>query len=234
MDRAESSRRDAVLDAVSAETERQELRARDDAVLRVRERGHREVDGVLTGHIPVKPPGAEIRPLEPATAERHRSGVKRFALIVLLALSGCGGEQRAVTSCSPPPVHRGDDGVWIEAQPEELRLVGALGYWPEDWDDVERAQVFTVGNGPDGIAAKTMWIFRAPDLKGEGGSHMKIEGRNLDGGGTFEQTNSAVFYEGQNGAPSYASTLDLPNAGCWRLTLTTDDLEATVDIRAVD
>jgi hypothetical protein len=132
-------------------------------------------------------------------------------------------------------VHRGGDaGVWIAAAPERLRLIGTLGYWPEDWDDVERAQVFTVGNGPDGVAAKTMWSFRAPDLKGEGGSHMKIEGRNLEGEGTFEQTGSAIFYEGQNGAPSYTSSLDLPNAGCWRLTLTTDDLEATVDIRAVD
>ena len=160
--------------------------------------------------------------------------MKRCAPIVLLVLAGCGGAQQAAAPCSPPLVHRDDAGVTIQAEPEELRLVGTLGYWLEDWDDVERAQVFTVGHGPDGIAAKTMWIFGAPDLKGEGGSHMKIRGRNLEGEGTFEQTNSAVFYEGQNGAPSYASSLDLPNAGCWRLTLTTDDLEATVDIRAVD
>jgi hypothetical protein len=99
---------------------------------------------------------------------------------------------------------------------------------------VERAQVFTAGSGPDGAAAKTLWSFLAPDLKGDGGSHMKIKGRNLEGEGTFEQTNSAVSFEGQNGAPSYSSSLDLPDAGCWRLTLTTDDLEATVDIRAVD
>lgn len=160
--------------------------------------------------------------------------MKRCALIVLLVLAGCGAEERAAAPCSPPPVHRSDGSVWIDAEPEELRLTGTLGYWPEDWDDVPRAQVFTVDNGPGGVAAKTMWIFRARDLKGEGGSHMRIEGHNLEGDGTFEQTNSAVFYEGQNGAPSYASSLDLPNAGCWRLTLKTDDLAATVDIRAVD
>ena len=167
---------------------------------------------------------------------RYRSGVKRCALIVVLVLAGCGGEeQRAAAPCSPPLVHRGGDaGVTIRAEPEELRLVGTLGHWPEDWDDVEWAQVFTAGNGPDGVAAKTLWSFLAPDLKGEGGSHMKIKGRNLEGEGTFEQTNSAVSFEGQNGAPSYSSSLDLPNSGCWRLSLTTDDLEATVDIRAVD
>ena len=143
--------------------------------------------------------------------------MKRCALIAVLLLAGCGGEQQAAAPCSPPLVHRGDAGVTIQAEPEDLRLVGTLGYWLEDWDDVERAQVFTVGNGPDGLAAKTMWSFRAPDLKGEGGSHIKLKGRNLEGEGTFEQTGSAIFYEGQNGAPSYTSTLDLPNAGCWRL-----------------
>jgi hypothetical protein len=49
-----------------------------------------------------------------------------------------------------------------------------------------------------------LWQFFAPGL--ERGSHLKIRACNLYSDGTFEQTG---------------------------LTLTTDDLEATVDIRAV-
>jgi hypothetical protein len=47
------------------------------------------------------------------------------------------------------------------------------------------------------------------------------------------QTFAEIWYEGQNGAPSYASIIDLPSPGCWRLTLTTGDLKATIDLRAV-
>ena len=63
---------------------------------------------------------------------------------------------------------------------------------------------------------------------------MKIKGRNLEGTAPSSRRTRRSSFEGQNGAPSYSSSLDLPDAGCWRLTLTTDDLEATVDIRAVD
>lgn len=147
--------------------------------------------------------------------------------------------QPASQRCDPPPIHRGDaggdprrEGVWVEAEPPELQLIAALGYWPEDWDDVRRAQVYT-GGIRNGTAAKTAWIFLAPDLRGKGGDHLKIRARNLEGEGTWEQTFAAISYDGQRGAPSYASILDLPEPGCWRLELSTADLRATVDIRAV-
>jgi hypothetical protein len=59
-----------------------------------------------------------------------------------------------------------------------------------------------------------------------------VEGRNLTGKGTFRDTFAAISYEGQEGAPSYASIIDLPTPGCWRLTLTTGDLRAHVDVSA--
>ena len=62
MDRLEPSGRNAVLDAVASEAERDELRSRDDPVLRVGQVGERQVDGALTGHIPVKAPAATSRP----------------------------------------------------------------------------------------------------------------------------------------------------------------------------
>jgi hypothetical protein len=44
---------------------------------------------------------------------------------------------------------------------------------------------------------------------------------------------AGIGYEGSGGAPSYASIIDVPKPGCWRLTLTTGKVTATVDLRAV-
>ena len=51
--------------------------------------------------------------------------------------------------------------------------------------------------------------------------------------GTFRETFSAISYAGHEGAPSWASSLDLPTPGCWRLRLSSGKLRAFVDIRAV-
>jgi hypothetical protein len=56
---------------------------------------------------------------------------------------------------------------------------------------------------------------------------------NLDRPGKFRETFSAISYTGQEGAPSWASSLDLPTPGCWRLRLSSGELRAFVDIRAV-
>jgi hypothetical protein len=168
--------------------------------------------------------------------------VRRLLVVAVALLAGCGDAPQAASTspCNPPVVQRGDTsgdpwkaGVWIEAEPRDLQLVATLGYWPEEWTDVRRAQVYTGGVSRDGTAAKTAWTFLAPDLRGKGGSRLKITGRNLEGEGTWEDTFAEISYEGQDGAPSYASILDLPEPGCWRLELTTADLRATVDIRAV-
>ena len=136
-------------------------------------------------------------------------------------------------------MHRGDaggdprlSGVWIEGEPRELRLVAALAYWPEDWDDVRRAQVFTGGIGPDGVAAKTMWAFLAPDLKG--GQPHEDQGPQPRGHRHLRADELGDLLRGAARRAVLLLTIDLSEPGCWRLTLTTDDVEATVDIRAVD
>jgi hypothetical protein len=55
----------------------------------------------------------------------------------------------------------------------------------------------------------------------------------MDGPGSFSDTFAGIGYEGSDGAPSYASIIDVPKPGCWRLTLTTGKVKATVDLRAV-
>ena len=54
---------------------------------------------------------------------------------------------------------------WIAGEPRELGLVGLLWYWPEDWRDVNRAQVFTGGVAPQGYSAKVLWAFLAPEAQ---------------------------------------------------------------------
>jgi hypothetical protein len=180
--------------------------------------------------------------------------VKRLRLLALVALAGCGGseaapadraaapDRAAAADCHPARVHYtpypgagGQVGgpAWIEGEPRSTGLTAVLAYWPERWRGIRRAQVFTGGIAPEGHSAKTMWAFLAPSARGKAGAELVIEARNLEGPGMWRDTFAEIWYEGQNGAPSYASTLDLPHPGCWRLTLTTGDLKATVDLRAV-
>ena len=97
---------------------------------------------------------------------------------------------------------------------------------------MRRARVFTGDVGPSGQSAKILWAFLEPDVYDRAGGELIIEGENLDGPGTFRETFSAISYEGQEGAPSWASSLDLPTPGCWRLWLSSGKLRAFVDIRA--
>jgi hypothetical protein len=122
---------------------------------------------------------------------------------------------------------------WISGKPRELGLVGLLWYWPKEWRDVRRARVFTGDVGPDGQSAKILWAFLEPEAFDRAGGELVIEGENLDGPGKFRETFSAISYAGQEGAPSWASSLDLPTPGCWRLRLSSGKLRAFVDIRAV-
>jgi hypothetical protein len=187
--------------------------------------------------------------------------MKRLALIALAGFAGfagCGGgpaatppepmattppaEPTATAACNHPRVHHtpypgGDERMsgipWIEGEPSEIRPVGLLWYWPEAWGRSRKARVFTGGVGPGGVSAKVLWAFLAPSVRGKGDTELVIEARNLDGPGTWRETFAAIGYEGQEGAPSYASIVDLPSPGCWRLTLTSGDLKATIDLPAV-
>jgi hypothetical protein len=124
---------------------------------------------------------------------------------------------------------------WVRGEPPDAGLVGLLWYWPQDWQrrHLREARIFTGGVAPAGYNVKILWAFLAPSAKDRGGGELVVEGDRLDGPGAFRQEFAAIGYAGQRGAPSYASIIDVPRPGCWRLTLTTGDLRASVDFRAV-
>jgi hypothetical protein len=134
-----------------------------------------------------------------------------------------GGDRRLATS------------AWVRGEPRTAGLVGQLWYWPEDWQQsrVPTARIFTGGVAPAGYSTKILWAFLAPSAKGRGGGQLVVHGRRLDGPGRFRQEFAAISYQGQRGAPSYASIIDVPKPGCWRLQLSTDGLRASVVFRAV-
>jgi hypothetical protein len=95
---------------------------------------------------------------------------------------------------------------------------------------VRRARIYTGGRAPQGYNVKVMWVFVG---RRGGGERLVVRGRRLDGRGSFRQSFGAIGYEGQRGAPSFASIIDVPRPGCWRLDVRTGDLRSSVTVRAV-
>jgi hypothetical protein len=114
--------------------------------------------------------------------------------------------------------------------------VGLLWYWPTDWRDqaLRGAAVFTGGVDPEGHSVKILWTFLSPTAKHSlTAGTLIVKGERLDGPGKSWQRFTGISYQGQNGAPSYASIINLPVPGCWRLTLTAGHLRAAVTLAAV-
>lgn len=155
-----------------------------------------------------------------------------------------GSRGGSVTACSAARVnytrYPGGDArlarlPWVRGQPRNVGLVGQLWYWPENWQQsrLSSARIFTGGIAPAGYSTKILWAFLAPSAKGRGGSRLVVRGRRLDGPGSFRQEFAPISYEGQRGAPSYASIINVPKPGCWRLQLSAGALRASLVFRAV-
>lgn len=128
---------------------------------------------------------------------------------------------------------------WLAGEPAAERLVGLLAYWPEAWRaaNVTQARIYAGGMSPGSQGPrhmKILWVFLAPNAKRDlGAATLVIKGQRLDGPGTSSQRFTAIGYSGQNGAPSYASIVDLPTSGCWRLSLAAGGLHATTTLQAL-
>jgi hypothetical protein len=169
--------------------------------------------------------------------------VKRAVALAVVLAALVGGSSRAEprASCLAARVnytpygggdHSLDSIPWVGGTPGRYRLRGLLWYWPESWRK-HRVQIFVGGKAPQGWTTKILWAFLGEPAKMQAGEELVVRGRRLDGRGTFAQRFGAIGYDGQNGAPSYASIVDVPKPGCWRLQLTTRRVRVSVVFRAV-
>jgi hypothetical protein len=178
--------------------------------------------------------------------------MRRVGLLIAataLVVGGCGGSNPNTTSttqvagCTPGHVHythypghaKGLSGPWICGTPRSNGLVGLLAYWPRAWrrSRLDEPRIYAGGKTPAATSTKILWVFLANSARNRGGDELTVRGRRLDGPGTTHQRFAAIGYAGQDHAPSYASIIDLPRPGRWRLRLSTGTLHGTIEPRAI-
>lgn len=124
-----------------------------------------------------------------------------MAALAALIASAC---ISASVSYARPPDPRAPSIPWIHAGPVAgyLFYYGAAGPWQTRTDRL----LITPGGGTSLYATKILWHVR-------GGSRLiTISGQRLDGLGHFRQRFSAK-------GGYYPSIVDVPSAGCWRVTV---------------
>src|SRR5690242_6686835 len=152
---------------------------------------------------------------------RYRRGVRVcVAILAALVLAGCGGTPRR-GACAPAPVMTAPPPAWAapafaDSSPG-LKVPYALAA------DGRAAAVFfarlRAGHRTD-PANKVLWIVRAP----RDGKPLRIVARQ--GAATVRMAEPADSGPGE----IYPSYVDLPKAGCWRLTLAWGPHRARIDI----
>jgi hypothetical protein len=142
----------------------------------------------------------------------------------------------AAASCSATPVHFGvaptsDPGLralpWIAAGRGRSRVSGYLFYYPSVLADarVNRSAgltIYTGGTSPSRTAMKILWVPR------QSGPSLRVSARRLDAPGSFVQTLPRA------GGGIFPSVIRIPQAGCWRLTLSGRGVRTSIVVSAVD
>ena len=159
------------------------------------------------------------------------------AIVAVLATSGQATTSMILvaSSCTATRVHhepipfvRGLTGSsWIAGTPARMRLFGWL-FGGEVVDG--RFAVFAGGTNPTNrVDEKILWIV---PLSKRVGPRLAISGR-LNGSSriTYRRRYAEASSE-QTPAHLFPSVLDLPRAGCWKLTLTSGPIKAMVTVFA--
>jgi hypothetical protein len=170
---------------------------------------------------------------KPAPRRVHLAlGVAAAALIAVGWLVGAVAAADAVRSavrsssyrCDATSVHyRPYQGVqsglarlaWIAASPLSTGLVGHLFYYDglNAWrqKQLPRVRIYTGGQSPDGrVSMKILW-----ELRHGGALILRVQGRRLDGRGSFSQELPPV----SSSQSQFPSIIVVPTPGCWRVTL---------------
>jgi hypothetical protein len=107
-------------------------------------------------------------------------------------------------------------------------VIGHLFYYGQSLreDSGGRLMIYAGGELPGGGSTKILWIVRPLSS-----SQVVITGRQLDGPGTFEQQFRAAS------APEgivFPSSVNVPHAGCWALTVRNGRVAGRFAVVAVD
>jgi hypothetical protein len=118
---------------------------------------------------------------------------------------------------------------WVAAAPTTTGIVGYLFYYDKQnvWrqEQLPRVRIFSGGQSPDGrLSMKILW-----QTQRSGGVLLHVQGDRLDGAGSFSQQLSPTA----SNATQFPSIVNVPTAGCWRLTLTTGTTTGHVTVIAV-
>jgi hypothetical protein len=99
--------------------------------------------------------------------------------------------------------------------------------------ELTEGRIFTGGVAPGGYNVKVLWMFVSPGARARGSRTVVVDGTQLDGMATFQGEVLEDRLQLGYGPPAYASIIDVPSAGCWRLQVTSGRLTGQFDLRAV-
>jgi hypothetical protein len=164
-----------------------------------------------------------------------RGGLSFLALVVLVAAgssasAGRYGSAGPLASCGGTPVHLeplpASGGLsklpWVQALAHRSGIVGLIfGYDPNLQTDVTRPTfaLWTGGVAPaGGSAMKVLWIVRNPHAAID----LVVRGQKIGGRRSFVVARGGIVHDAST-APAegfeYPSIVNIPSAGCWRLTV---------------
>jgi hypothetical protein len=112
---------------------------------------------------------------------------------------------------------------WIASAPAGTFKAHLFFYGGVPWakQRLLGARIFTVRK-PRDINPKVLWITRSRGYS----STLKIEGKRLDAPGSFTRT--------EPGFGDYPSYVEVPQPGCWRVTVTSGRVSGRVVFSATD
>jgi hypothetical protein len=100
---------------------------------------------------------------------------------------------------------------WVSPGRRGRQIVGYRFYYGPELRSTERLTIYVGGELPGGGSTKILWVPRQP-----GSSLLTITGERLDRPGRFVQVERPARAGGRTVFPSI---VNVPEAGCWRLTL---------------
>jgi hypothetical protein len=119
---------------------------------------------------------------------------------------------------------------WVQATPHKAGIVGMLwAFDPDISGDPPRLTLWAGGKAPGkGPSQKILWVIRN---RGEAAT-IVVRGTQIGGTDTFVQRFNAVGAADPEGS-LYASIVNVPHAGCWRLDVSSGRVKGSLVVQVV-